>query len=100
MMECPNCRKKKRTPRGEREKKSLENRIAKIQGQLNGIASMVEDDRYCGDVLIQIAAVEKAIQSLGYLILQSHLESCVKEDVLSGKDGVMEETMDLIKKLK
>lgn len=99
-MECPNCQKKKHTPRGEQEKKALETRIAKIQGQLKGIASMVDEDRYCGDVLIQIAAVENAIQSLGYLILQSHLESCVKDDILSGKDGVMEEMMDLIKKLK
>ena len=50
--------------------------------------------------MIQVAAAEKALQSLGYVILHSHLESCVKDDVLAGKDGVMEETMELIKKLK
>lgn len=97
---CPCCAKKKHTPREEKQKKNLTNRIAKIQGQLKGIAGMIEEDRYCGDVLIQVAAVEKALQSLGYLILQTHLDTCVKEDILSGKEGVMDETMDLIKKLK
>ena len=98
--ECACCAKKKHTPRDEKQKKDLTARIAKIQGQLKGIASMIEEDRYCGDVLIHVAAAEKALQSLGYVILHSHLESCVKDDVLAGKDGVMEETMELIKKLK
>ena len=98
--ECACCAKKKHTPRDEKQKKDLTARIAKIQGQLKGIASMIEEDRYCGDVLIQVAAAEKALQSLGYVILHSQLESCVKDDVLAGKDGVMEETMELIKKLK
>ena len=98
--ECACFAKKKHTPRDEKQKKDLTARIAKIQGQLKGIASMIEEDRYCGDVLIQVAAAEKALQSLGYVILRSHLESCVKDDVLAGKDGVMEETMELIKKLK
>ena len=98
--ECACCAKKKHTPRDEKQKKDLTARIAKIQGQLKGIASMIEEDRYCGDVLNQVAAAEKALQSLGYVILHSHLVSCVKDDVLAGKDGVMEETMELIKKLK
>ncbi len=97
---CLCCEKKKNTPRAENEKKALQTRIARIQGQLNGIAAMIEEDRYCGDVLIQVAAVESALQSLGYLILGSHMESCVKEDILQGKDGVIEETMELIKRLK
>lgn len=97
---CPCCEKKKNTPRAESEKKVLQTRIARIKGQLNGIAAMIGEDRYCGDVLIQVAAVENALQSLGYLILGSHMESCVKEDILQGKDGVIEETMELIKRLK
>lgn len=99
-VKCPCCEKKKNTPRAEAEKKALQMRIAKIQGQLSGISSMIEGDRYCGDVLIQVAAVESALQSLGYLILAAHMESCVKQDILEGKDGVIEETMELIKRLK
>ena len=61
---------------------------------------MLEDNRYCGDVLIQIAAVEKALQSFGYTILQEHLETCVTEDVKEGNTDIMEEVMNLVKRLK
>ena len=69
-------------------------------GQLGGIQKMLDENRYCGDVLTQIAAVESALQNLGYLILQEHLNTCVREQVLSGHDEVLSEALDLIKKLK
>ncbi|MGI6068256.1 metal-sensing transcriptional repressor [Absicoccus porci] len=87
-------------PRSDAELKQLKNRIHRIIGQLNGIESMLEDNRYCGDVLIQIAAVEKALQSFGYTILQEHLETCVTEDVKEGNTDIMEEVMNLVKRLK
>lgn len=64
------CCHHKNTPRDAKEQKQLQNRINRIIGQLNGIKSMIDDNRYCGDVLIQIGAVESALQSLGYIILQ------------------------------
>ena len=97
---CPCCAKKKHTPRSEEEKKKLVNRVSRIEGQLKGIAKMIEEDRYCGDILIQLSAVEKALESFGYTILNAHLESCVKEDILAGKDEVIAETMELIKRIK
>ena len=97
---CPCCEKKRRNPRSNEEKKKLINRVSRIEGQLKGISKMIEDDRYCGDVLIQISAVENAIQSFGYTLLQSHMKSCVKADIMEGNDGVIEETMELIKRLK
>ncbi len=97
---CPCCAKKKHTPRSEEEKKKLVNRVSRIEGQLKGIAKMIEEDRYCGDILIQLSAAEKALESFGYTILSAHLESCVKEDILAGKNEVIEETMELIKRLK
>ena len=95
-----NCERHRHSPRSEEELKSLQNRIARIQGQLSGISKMLDDNRYCGDVLTQLVAVQSALQSLGYLVLASHMNSCVKDDILAGKDEVIDETMDLIKKLK
>ncbi|MCR5091738.1 MAG: metal-sensing transcriptional repressor [Bacilli bacterium] len=97
---CPHCASKRHHPRDEEELKSLQNRISRIQGQLSGISKMLDENRYCGDVLTQIAAVESALQSVGYIVLASHMNSCVKEDIIAGKDGVIDETVELIKKLK
>ena len=97
---CPHCASKRHHPRNEEELKSLQNRISRIQGQLSGISKMLDENRYCGDVLTQIAAVESALQSVGYIVLASHMNSCVKGDIIAGKDGVIDETVELIKKLK
>ncbi len=61
---------------------------------------MIDDNRYCGDILIQIGAVESALQALGYLILQEHMESCVVEEVRRGNTAIMSEAVELMKKLK
>ena len=94
------CCHHKNTPRDAREQKQLKNRISRIIGQLNGIGNMIDDNRYCGDILIQIVAVESALQSLGYIILQDHMQTCVVEEVKKGNEAIMEEAVELIKKLK
>ena len=99
-MKEENCCKKKHKPRSKEEKRKLVNRLVRIEGQLAGIGKMIQDDRYCGDILIQVSACESALQSFGYTLLSSHMESCVKDDILSGKDEVIGETMELIKRLK
>lgn len=96
---CACCR-HKNTPRDEREQKKLNSRINRIIGQLNGIQNMIEDNRYCGDILIQIGAVESALQGLGYQILQEHMESCVVEEVKRGNTAIMSEAVELMKRLK
>ena len=90
----------KHTPRSEEELRRLKNRVNRMVGQLNGIGRMLDENRYCGDILIQIAAVEKALQNLGYVILQDHMNTCVVEQVRDGDTAVMDELMDLMKKLK
>lgn len=90
----------KHTPRSEKQKKQLQNRISRMAGQLNGISRMLEENRYCGDILIQVSAVESALQSFGYLVLKEHLETCVVEEVQKGNGQIMEETIELVKKLK
>lgn len=94
------CCRHKSTPREEKELRQLQNRIKRMTGQLNGISKMLDDNRYCGDILIQVAAVESALQAFGYAVLQSHLETCVVEEIQKGNPQIMEEVLELIKKLK
>lgn len=97
---CAGCEHTKKTPRSEQERKQLENRLNRMIGQLNGIKKMLEENRYCGDILTQIAAVESALQSMGYLILKEHMETCVVEGVQAGDTEIMNEAFELMKKLK
>lgn len=60
-------------------------RLRKVAGQVAGIQRMVEEDRYCVDVLHQIAAVEGALDRVGHIILGSHVETCVTTAIESGK---------------
>ena len=94
------CCRHKAVPRDVGTVKALTNRLNRMIGQLGGIRNMLEDNRYCGDILTQIAAVESALQNLGYIILQEHMESCVTEKIRNGDPEIMTETMDLIRKLK
>ncbi len=97
--QCPHCQ-HKHTPRDPESLRQLQNRLSRIIGQLNGIKSMLDDNRYCGDILTQLAAAESALQSLGYVLLQEHMETCVVEGIQEGHTEIMEEALSLIKKLK
>lgn len=94
------CCQYKSIPREAEELKKLKNRLNRMIGQLNGIGKMLEENRYCGDILMQVAAVENALQSFGYLILQNHLETCVSDKIKNGEAEVIDEAMYLIKKIK
>lgn len=94
------CSHHKNIPRSESSNRQLQNRLNRMIGQLNGIKKMLDDNRYCGDILTQIAAVESALQSFGYIILQDHMETCVVEEIKNGNLQIVDEAVDLIKKLK
>ena len=96
---CPHCG-HKRTPRSDEDLKKLKNRLSRMAGQLNGIGRMLDENRYCGDILIQIAAVEKALQAFGYSILEDHMRSCVVQEVQEGNIGIVDEAVELMKQLK
>lgn len=100
MEECPNCQRHKHTPRSSEETKALKNRLSRIQGQIAGVSRMVDDNRYCGDILIQIAAIERSLQEVGYMILRTHMDTCVREDMKNDKEGTVDETLEMIRKLK
>lgn len=97
---CPNCERHKMVPRNENEIKKLKNRINRTIGQLNGINKMIDDNRYCGDILIQLSAVKSAIEKVSNIILKNHLETCVKDDIKNNKETTFDELMFLLEKLK
>ena len=96
----PACCRYKHTPRSEEAKKKLTNRLNRMIRQLGGIKKMIEEDRYCGDILMQVAAVESALQALGYVMLQDHMETCVVEEIQNGNTAIVDEAIELVKKLK
>ncbi|MCF6095223.1 metal-sensing transcriptional repressor [Microaerobacter geothermalis] len=65
-------------------RKSIVNRLARIEGHVRSIKEMAKADRDCSDLLLQIAAVRKALDNVGKLILQDHLEGCVVEAIEHG----------------
>ena len=67
-----------------KDKQALVKRLHRIEGQVRGIEKMVEDDRYCIDVLTQIAAVNTALESLAFKILDEHVRHCVAGALSSG----------------
>ncbi|MBQ4551462.1 MAG: metal-sensing transcriptional repressor [Clostridia bacterium] len=96
----PACCHHKHTPRDAETLKALKNRLNRMIGQLSGIGNMLDDNRYCGDILTQIAAVESALQNFGYIILQDHMKTCMVEEIQQGNTEIISEAVDLIKKLK
>ena len=97
--ECPACQcRHKETPRDQELQDDLQRRLNRVIGQLNGVKSMIDDNRYCGDVLTQLSAAESAIHSISAILLQNHLETCVVEQIERGNVEVIDEAMQLIKK--
>ena len=78
----------------------LKKRLNRAIGQLNGVKNMIDDNRYCGDVLMQLAAAEAAVRRVSELVLHDHLETCVVEQVKAGNTDVLDEVMDLIRTFK
>ncbi len=70
-----------------KDKEALVKRLHRIEGQVRGIEKMVEDDRYCIDVLTQIAAVNTALESLAFKILDEHVRHCVAGALTSGDEA-------------
>lgn len=80
-------------------KPALLKRLNRIEGQARGIAKMVEDDRYCVDILTQIAAVQSALDALAMQLLASHTNGCVRSAIRSGDgDAAVDELMSVVKR--
>lgn len=97
MPSCEHCHKS--THRTEEEKKYLKTRLKTIEGQIRGVSGMIDEDRYCNDVLTQLLAINKSIKCLSNDILKSHLQSCVVDDIKNNDLEVIDEVMELIRRL-
>ncbi len=96
---CACCARHKETPRSVELQADVQKRLNRIIGQLGGVKAMIDDNRYCGDVLIQLAAIDAAVKSVSRLVLQNHLQTCVVEQIQRGNTEVVDEVMGLFKRL-
>lgn len=94
-IEC--CHKTK--ARSEKEYKDLINRLSRIEGQVRGIRGMVERDAYCTDILIQVAAVNAALNSFNKKLLANHIRTCVAQDIREGREDTIDELVETLQKL-
>ena len=92
--EC--CRHKHREPA---EYDALIKRLSRIEGQVRGIRKMVETDCYCTDILVQVSAVNAALNSFNKVLLANHIRTCVAEDIREGKDETIDELVTVLQKL-
>ena len=93
------CCSGKTTVRPEEQKKKLLNRLKRLEGQIRGIQTMIEQDAYCNDILIQSAAVNAAMNAFNKELLANHIRSCVARDIREGRDEVIDELVSTIQKL-
>ena len=90
------CRHKDRTPE---EHRALLNRLSRIEGQIRGIRSMVENGAYCPDILVQSAAANAALNAFNKELLANHLRTCVAQDIREGHDETIDELVCTLQKL-
>ena len=74
-------------------------RLRRIEGQVRGVAKMVEEERYCADIMTQLASVHEALRSVGKELMRNHLRHCAATAIAAGEkeaDAMYEELLDLI----
>lgn len=89
----------KRKVRSQDEYKDLIHRLNRIEGQVRGIRRMVEEQAYCTDILIQVSAVNSALNSFNKVLLANHIRTCVAEDIRNGKEETIDELVITLQKL-
>lgn len=80
------------------DKKKILKRLSVIEGQIRGISGMVNEDRYCSDILIQISSAESALRSLSNNLLENHMRTCISEEIKKGNNEAIDEIMAIIKR--
>ncbi len=85
--------------RSEKEYKDLMNRLSRIEGQVRGIKGMLEKDAYCPEILVQVSAVNAALNSFNKVLLANHIRTCVADDIRDGKDETIDELVKVLQKL-
>ena len=91
---CKECKKAKN--RTEEEKKRLTKRLSMVEGQIRGIKQMIEDDRDCNDIVIQLSAITSGLKSLGNSMIQNHMKTCMVDEIKKGNLDVVENIATLM----
>ena len=95
---CEECTQKMKERTG-KEYRDMINRLSRIEGQIRGIKGMVEKDVYCTDILVQVAAVNAALNSFNRVLLANHIKTCVTKDIRDGREETVDELIQTLKKL-
>ena len=98
-MEERKCCAHKTKDRTQEEYTSLIHRLNRIEGQVRGIRGMVEKDAYCTDILMQVAAVNAALNAFNKELLAQHIRTCVVQDIRAGKDETIDDLVSTLQKL-
>ena len=94
---CNCCHKTKM--RSEEEYKALVNRLNRIEGQIRGIRGMVEKNAYCTDIIIQVSAVNAALNAFNKELLANHIKTCVTDGIKAGKTETVDDLLKTLQKL-
>ena len=97
MEQCCHCHKTKE--RTEEERRTLINRLSRIEGQVRGLKDMLQRDAYCPDILVQVSAVNAALNSFSKELLSSHIRTCVADGVRQGDEDVIDELVTVLQKV-
>ena len=96
---CPVCP-DKHTVRSDEDRKALLFRLKRIEGQVRGVEKMWDENAYCPEIMVQISAINSALNSFNKELLASHMKSCVVEDIQAGKgDEAIDELAALLQKV-
>ena len=93
------CCSHKTKERSAEEYKKLIHRLNRIEGQIRGIRGMVENSAYCTDILMQVSAVNSALNAFNKELLANHIRTCVADDIRNGKDETVDELVNTLQKL-
>jgi DNA-binding FrmR family transcriptional regulator len=93
------CNSDRQSHHSDKTKANLVTRLNRIEGQIRGVKGLIEKDTYCDDVLNQIAAIQAALNSVGKLLLEGHMKSCVIERIQAGELEVIDELLITVNKL-
>ena len=98
-VEDHSCCSHKTKERTEKEYKDLINRLNRIEGQVRGVKNMIENDAYCTDIVLQVSAINAALNSFNRQLLAEHIRTCVADDIRNGKDDTIEDLVNTVTRL-
>lgn len=89
----------KHVKRDNKEVESMIKRLSIVEGQVRGVKKMLEEDRYCVDILTQVSSIQAALNGFNKQLLAQHIKSCVCDDIRAGNDNAVDELCELLKNL-